>query len=99
MDKSLKTLDRLQKLDPDKDTAFRRGKIYYHAGRYRKAYEVFTKLEKIADEDGYQHLLAGYCAWNENDFSAAATSWNKAANYPAWQERALKLLRTLKPWL
>jgi len=99
VDKSLKTLDRLQKLDPDKDTAFRRGKIYYHAGRYRKAYEVFTKLETIADEDGYQHLLAGYCAWNENDFSAAATSWNKAANYPAWQERALNLLRTLKPWL
>ncbi len=99
IDKALKTLDRLQNLDLGADTAFRRGKILYHAGRYREAYEIFAKLEKIAEEDGYQHLLAGYCAWNENDFPGAATSWNKAANYPAWRDRALSLLRTLEPWL
>ena len=99
VDKALKTLDHLQKLEPEVDNTFRRGKILYHAGRYSEAYNLFTKIEKIAEEDGYQHLLAGYCAWNENDFPAAATSWNKAANYPAWRDRSLHLLRTLKPWL
>ena len=99
IDKALKTLDHLQRLEPGTATAFRRGKILYNAGRYREAYEIFAKLEKIAEEDGYQHLLAGYCAWNENDFPAAATSWNKAANYPAWRDRAFNLLRTLEPWL
>ena len=99
IDKALKTLDHLQRLEPGTATAFRRGKILYNAGRYREAYGIFAKLEKIAEEDGYQHFLAGYCAWNENDFSAAATSWNKAANYPAWRDRAFNLLRTLEPWL
>lgn len=97
--KALQALDHLQKLTPEIDTDFRRGKILYYAGRYREAYKIFTKLEKIAEDDGYQHLLAGYCAWNENDFPAAAASWSRAANYPAWQERSLNLLRTLKPWL
>ena len=97
--KALQALKQLQKLNPEIDTAFRRGKILYHVGRYREAYEIFTKLEKISEDDGYQHLLAGYCAWNENDFPAAAASWNKAANYPVWQDRALNLLRTLEPWL
>ena len=99
VDKALKTLDRLQKLKPGTAIDFRRGKILYYAGRYREAFAIFTKLEKIPEEDGYQYLLAGYCAWNENDFPAAATSWNKAVDYPAWRDRSLNLLRTLKPWL
>ncbi len=99
VDKVLKTLNRLQKLEPGTAIAFRRGKILYYAGRYREAFAIFTKLEKISEEDGYQYLLAGYCAWNENDFPAAATSWNRAADYPVWRDRSLNLLRALKPWL
>ncbi len=99
IDKALEALGRLQKIAPEKYIALRRGKILYHAGRYREAYKIFVDLEKIVEDDGYQHLLAGYCAWNNNDFPAAAASWNRAASYPAWQERAHNLLRTLKPWL
>ncbi|MEA3333908.1 MAG: hypothetical protein U9Q58_09950, partial [Pseudomonadota bacterium] len=102
VDRALETLDRLQKFAPESDTAFdvdfRRGKILYYAGRYQEAYDIFTKLETITKEDGYQHLLAGYCAWNENNFPAAAASWQKAANYPVWRERSLDLLRTLEPF-
>ncbi|MEA1923139.1 MAG: tetratricopeptide repeat protein [Pseudomonadota bacterium] len=102
VERALETLDRLQKLAPESATAFdvdfRRGKILYYAGRYQEAYDIFTKLETITEEDGYQHLLAGYCAWNENNFPAAAASWQKAANYPVWRERSLNLLRTLEPF-
>ena len=99
VDKALSALDKLYKLNPDSKILFQRGQVLYHAGRYRKAYEIFTKLDKVAENDGYQYLLAGYCAWNENDFPAAAATWKKAANYPSWHERAISLLQTLKPWL
>lgn len=106
VESALETLNRLQKLAPEAgvddsaafDIDFRRGKILYYTGRYPEAYEIFTKLETISEENGYQYLLAGYCAWNENNFPAAAASWQKAANYPLWRERSLNLLRTLKPF-
>lgn len=81
------------------EAAWRRAKLLYRSGRYREALPIFLQLKKLAAEDGYQFLLAGYCAWNLNDFQAAARAWRKAAAYPAWQERAQSLSRRLEPWL
>ncbi|MBN2809281.1 MAG: tetratricopeptide repeat protein [Deltaproteobacteria bacterium] len=103
IDNALKTLDRLEKIepapDPDNTLAFRRAQILYRGGRYQEAYPLLTKIKKLNEDDGYQFLLAGYCAWNENDFSGAAAAWRKAAAYAAWRERSLNLLQSLKPWL
>ncbi len=98
-EKALKTLTRLQKLYPDPMNLFMRGEILYAAGRYREAAEIFMALDKIPEENGRQFILAGYCAWNLDDFPAAASSWQQAAKYPAWQKQAQELLQTLKPWL
>jgi tetratricopeptide (TPR) repeat protein len=99
VEKALSTLDRLQKLYPDSANLFQRGEILYSAGRYREAARVFLTLKKIPENDGRQYILAGYCAWNIDDFPAAASAWQKAATYPARQKQALDLLQTLKPWL
>ncbi len=99
VEKALSTLDRLQKLYPDPVNLFQRGEILYSASRYREAARVFLALKKIPENDGRQYILAGYCAWNIDDFPAAASSWQKAATYPACQKQALELLHTLKPWL
>jgi len=98
-EKALKTLTRLQKLYPDPMNLFMRGEILYAAGLYREAAEIFMALDKISEDDGRQFILAGYCAWNLDDFPGAASSWQQAAKYPAWQKQAQELLQTLKPWL
>lgn len=99
VEKALSTIDRLQKLYPDPANLFQRGEILYSAGRYREASRVFLSLKKIPKNDGRQYILAGYCAWNIDDYPAAASTWQKAASYPAWRKQALDLLQTLKPWL
>ncbi len=98
-DKALSALSHLQKIYHDPMNIFQQGEILYSAGRYREAARVFHSLEKIPEKDGRQYILAGYCAWNLDDFTAAAAAWQKAATYPAWQKPALDLLKTLKPWL
>ncbi|MBN2706040.1 MAG: hypothetical protein JXR89_06350, partial [Deltaproteobacteria bacterium] len=81
------------------ESAWRRAQLLYRFGRYGEALPLLLGLNKLAAEDGYQFLLAGYCAWNLNDFSTAARAWKKAAAYPAWSERARALNRRLEPWL
>ncbi|HDS16126.1 MAG TPA: hypothetical protein ENN66_05865 [Proteobacteria bacterium] len=98
-DSVLKTLDRLQPFIEAVELDFRRGKFLYQAGRYEEAYRLLNRLEQLVEEDGYQYLLAGYCAWNLNRFSAAAAAWGKAAARPAWRRQAQALLDRLKPWL
>ncbi len=98
-DKALSTLNRLQKSYPDPKNILEQGEILYSAGRYREAARIFLSLKKIPEKDGRQYILAGYCAWNLNDFTAAAAAWQKAATYPVWQKQALNLLQTLKPLL
>jgi len=99
IEQALQILDRLQKLYPDPMNLFKRGEILYAAGRYHEAAEIFLSLDKISADDGRQFILAGYCAWNLDDFSAAASSWQKAATYPAWQKRAQTLLQSVEPLL
>ena len=101
-DRALAVLDRLEKKFPaDDGLHFLRGEILYQAGRWQKARQAFARVRKLSDEkrDGRQYLLAGYCAWNENDFKAAARAWQKAATYPHLRRRAAGLLQSLKPWL
>ncbi len=98
-EKALQTLNRLQKLYPDAMNPFTRAEILYAAGRYREALVIFLSLDKIKEKDGRQFILAGYCAWNLDDFPAAAKAWQKAAQYSAWQNQARKLLQSLEPWL
>ncbi len=99
-DKALAALDRIAELGPvDDRLRFRRGEILYQAGRWRAAREVLSKVEKLPGQDGRQYLLAGYCAWNESDFKAAARAWEKAATYPELRRRAARLIKSLRPWL
>ena len=98
-DKALSTLSRLQKIFPDPMNILQQGEILYSAGRYREAARIFLSLKKILHNDGRQYILAGYCAWNSDDFPAAAQAWQKAATYPVLEKEAFDLLQTLKPWL
>ena len=98
-EKALETLNRRQQLYPDPMNIFEQGEILYAAGRYREAADIFLSLDKIPEKDGRQYLMAGYCAWNLDDFTAAAGAWQRAAGYPAWQKQAQDLLRNLKPLL
>ncbi len=101
-DLALAAVGRLARLVADADRlAFLRGEILYQAGRWHEARRTFSRVVKLSDrkKDGLQHLLAGYCAWNENDFAAAARAWERAARYPALRRQALSLLDALKPWL
>ncbi len=96
IDEALHTLRLLQKLDPDPGHIFRQGEILYAAGRYREAADLFLSLDRIPKKDGHQYLMAGYCAWNLDDLPAAERAWRKAATYPAWQQKAHKLIESLK---
>ncbi len=101
-DRALEVVSRIAKLAPgDARLDFLRGEILYQAGRWKEARRAFNRVGKLPDakQEGRQYLLAGYCAWNENDFPAAARAWQQAATYPKLRRRAAKLLKSLEPWL
>ncbi len=101
-DRALAVLERLEKLAPNDDRLrFLRGEILYQAGRWAEARQAFSRVREFPNgkNAGRQYLLAGYCAWNENDFAAAARAWKQAATYPHLRRRASGLLKSLEPWL
>ncbi len=94
-DRALEWLDRKEQLYPSPRNRLRRGEILYRAGRYAAAYRVLSGLERLPGREGYQHLLAGYCAWYDGDLAAARESFARAAASEKYRRQAGSLLRTL----
>lgn len=91
---ALKYLDLALSKDPTRGRFLRKGEILYRLRRYREAYDAF-KLAASSGDDGYAHLMMGYCAWHLNDLKKAEEAFRRAANRPSYQREAQQALKAV----
>ena len=95
-DRALDWLRRKQTRYPSSKNLLQRGEILYRTGRYKEAYHILSGLTSLAEKQGYQFLLAGYCAWYADDLPAARLAFRRAAHYKRYHQRSLELISTLE---
>ncbi|MEA3240128.1 MAG: tetratricopeptide repeat protein [Pseudomonadota bacterium] len=91
-DRALDWLKRKQSLYPSGRNLLQQGEILYRAGRYKEAYGILSGLTLLSEKQGYQFLLAGYCAWYADDLSAARSAFKRASKYERYRERSIALI-------
>ncbi len=95
-DRALDWLQRKQRCHPAPRNLLQQGEILFRSARYREAFKIFNRLKSLPGKQGYQFLLAGYCAWYAGDLPAARTAFNRACRYEKYRERSLALIAALK---
>ncbi|MBN2333452.1 MAG: tetratricopeptide repeat protein [Deltaproteobacteria bacterium] len=95
IDRALFWLEKKQAVSPAPENQLRRGEILYRAGRYREGHDLLSTIDRLPNNDGYQFLLAGYCAWYAGDLAAARDAFSRAQRYGAYRTRSTELLKTV----
>ncbi|NIA20294.1 MAG: hypothetical protein GWP07_07690 [Xanthomonadaceae bacterium] len=93
---ALDWLKRKQSLYPSPQNLLQQGEILYRSARYGEAYGILNGLTSLPEKQGYQFLLAGYCAWYADDLSAARSAFKRASQYKRYRERSIALISTLE---
>ena len=63
--------------------------LLYGLFRYRKALDAYMETVHLkVKKSGRAWLMAGYCAWQIDDYDKALTCFNKACEFPAQKEKA-----------
>jgi tetratricopeptide (TPR) repeat protein len=94
--RALDWLKRKQSRYPSPQNLLQQGEILYRSARYKEAYGILSGLTSLPEKQGYQFLLAGYCAWYADDLSAARLAFNRASQYERYRERSIALISTLE---
>ena len=95
-DRALAWLRRKQHRQPSPRNLLREGEILFRSARYREAFKIFNRLTSLPEKQGYQFLLAGYCAWYAGDLPAARSAFNRACRYEKYRDRSLSLIAALE---
>ena len=70
--------------------------LLYSLERYREAEEVYRQVaRKETPQTGRAWLMAGYAAWQSEDFSASRSAFEKAAADRCHRKAALLAMRQL----
>lgn len=96
---ALQYLKKKQDRYPAAENLLQQGEILYRAGHYQEAFTILEGIPLLPQKQGYQFLLAGYCAWYAGDLPAARSVFSRAAQYHAYRDRSLKLLKTVDGFL
>jgi len=95
-DRALAWLQRKQRHHPSPQNLLQQGEILFRSARYREAFKIFSCLTSLPEKQGYQFLLAGYCAWYAGDLPAARSAFNRACRYEKYRDRSLALIAALE---
>ena len=97
--RAMNWLKRKQSLYPSPQNLLQQGEILYRSARYKEAYGILSGLTSLPEKQGYQFLLAGYCAWYADDLSAARSAFDRASQYERYRERSIALISALERML
>ena len=95
-DRALVWLQRKQRCRPAPENLLQQGEILFRSARYREAFKIFNRLPSLPEKQGYQFLLAGYCAWYAGDLQAARSAFDRACRYEKYRDRSLALIAALE---
>lgn len=98
-DRALRWLKMKQSRYPSPQNLLQQGEILYRAARYKEAYKILNGLTSLPEKQGYQFLLAGYCAWYAGDLSAARSAFQRASYYEQYHECSSVLIPALERML
>ncbi len=87
-DKGIEYLDAAYKAKPSAQLLFEKGRMLYDAMEYKKAIAVLEACSKMDPKFGQAYILAGFSAWNINDFAKARSSFAGASTLPKFREQA-----------
>ena len=73
-----------------------KGQILMAADRWQEAFSAFARAAAIDKNDGRNHLLAGYCALQADNHTAARTYLKQAASFTKQKKQALQLLEHIE---
>ncbi len=87
-DKGIKYLNDAFKSKPSAKILFEKGRMLYDAMRYKEAIKAFEACTKMDPKFGDAYIVAGFAAWNMNDFSKARSSFAGASTLPKFRLQA-----------
>ena len=87
-EKGIKYLNEAYKAKPDPQLLFEKGRMLYDAMEYKKAITTLEECTKMAPKFGQAYILAGFAAWNMNDFKKARSSFAGASTLPKFRTQA-----------
>lgn len=95
-EEALNWLKRRQARYPSPRNLLRQGEILFQAARYKESYDILRRLAVLPEKQGYQFLLAGYCAWYADDLPAAKAAFSRASHYEPYRCQSIKLITMLE---
>ncbi len=87
-DKGVAYLDAAIKTKPSAQLLFDKGRMLYDAMAYEKAISALEACTKMDPKFGQAYILAGFAAWNMNNFQKARSAFARASTLPEQREQA-----------
>ncbi len=87
-DKGIKYLNEAYKAKPDPQLLFEKGRMLYDAMEYKKAIATLEQCTQKDPKFGQAYILAGFAAWNINDFKKARSCFAGASTLPKFRTQA-----------
>jgi len=87
-DKGIEYLNKAYKAKPDPQLLFEKGRMLYDAMEYKKAIAALEECTQKDPKFGQAYILAGFAAWNMNDFVKARSSFAGASTLPKFRTQA-----------
>jgi tetratricopeptide (TPR) repeat protein len=95
-DKALAVLDRFDPQAGNPELLLLKGDVLYESKDYKAADKAFrTAAQKNCSQKGRAWLMAGYAAWQYNDFVAGRSAFKQAAQYKRHRKDALAAIAQL----
>jgi len=86
--KGIKYLDAAFRNSPSAQLLFEKGRMLYDAMQYEDAIAALKACTKMDPKFGDAYILAGFSAWNINEFAKARTSFAGASTLPKFSAQA-----------
>ncbi|MCG8685829.1 MAG: tetratricopeptide repeat protein [Desulfobacterales bacterium] len=100
MDQAEKALNLLNRFDPegvDNELLMVKGDLLYEAKKYRSANQAYRMAaQKNCSQKGQAWLMAGYAAWQQNDFEASRSAFKNAARFKRQRKDAMAAMAQLE---
>ena len=95
-DKALETIERATKFYSDNNLLIIKGQILVQKGKYKEAMHVYENAARNMKKPGSAWLMAGYAAWNFEDFEKAEYAFKKAVKYKKQKKKAEQALNYIE---
>ncbi|MBU1056032.1 MAG: tetratricopeptide repeat protein [Proteobacteria bacterium] len=94
---ALEVMNKFRLTPEDKDLMMLKGELLYALKQYDKAAEAYLLAARDkGPKSGHAWLMAGYAAWQINDFPASRKAFTKASGYDREKKAAISALNQLK---